>query len=50
MGSDQAKLFAKTGRKVSLRIECPLSSERMSGNEVQKMQEKRILGNLEEHS
>jgi hypothetical protein len=31
------------GWKVTRRIECPLSSERLSGNQVQKMQDKRIL-------
>jgi len=34
----------KTGWKVTHRIKCPLSSERMSGDQVQKMQKKRILG------
>jgi hypothetical protein len=32
--------------KVTHRIECPLSSERLSGNQVQKMQDKRILGTV----
>ena len=35
-----------TGWNVTHRIECPLSSERMSGNQVQKMQKKRILGTV----
>jgi spore coat polysaccharide biosynthesis protein SpsF (cytidylyltransferase family) len=34
------------GWKVSHRIECRLSSERLNGNQVQKMQEKRILGTV----
>ena len=28
------------------RIKCPLSSERLTGNQVQKMQDKRILGTI----
>lgn len=43
---DYYKILSATGWKVTHRIECPLSSERMSGNEVQKMQEKRILGTV----
>jgi hypothetical protein len=43
---DYHKLLSKAGWKVNHRIECPLSSERMSGNQVQKMQEKRILGTV----
>jgi len=43
---DYHRILSKTGWKVTHRIECPLSSERMSGNEVQKMQEKRILGTV----
>ena len=37
---------SKTGWKVTHRIECPLSSERLSGNQVQRMQDKRILGTV----
>jgi transcriptional regulator with XRE-family HTH domain len=43
---DYHKLLSKAGWKVNHRIECPLSSERMSGNQVLKMQEKRILGTV----
>ena len=43
---DYYKILSTTGWKVTQRIECSLSSERMSGNEVQKMQEKRILGTV----
>ena len=43
---DYHRILSKTGWKVTHRIECPLSSERMSGNEVQKMQDKRILGTV----
>jgi len=43
---DYHRLLSKTGWKVTHRIECPLSSERMSGNQVQKMQDKRILGTV----
>ena len=43
---DYHRLLSKTGWKVTHRIECPLSSERLSGNQVQKMQEKRILGTV----
>ena len=39
-------MLSETGWKVTHRIECPLSSERMSGDQVQKMQEKRILGTI----
>jgi hypothetical protein len=38
--------MSKTGWKITHRIECPLSSERLTGNEVQKMQDKRILGTV----
>jgi len=43
---DYHRILSKTGWKVTHRIECPLSSERMSGNQVQKMQDKRILGTV----
>jgi len=43
---DYHKFLSKTGWKPTHRIECPLSSERMSGNQVQKMQDKRILGTV----
>jgi hypothetical protein len=36
----------QTGWKVIRRIECPLSTERLTGNQVQKMQDKRILGTI----
>jgi transcriptional regulator with XRE-family HTH domain len=43
---DYYKILSATGWKVTHRIECPLSSERMTGNQVQKMQERRILGTV----
>ena len=43
---DYHRLLSETGWKVTHRIECPLSSERMSANQVKKMQEKRILGTV----
>ena len=43
---DYHRLLSKAGWKVTHRIECPLSSERLSGNQVQKMQDKRILGTV----
>ena len=38
--------FTDTGWKIIRRIECPLSSERLTGNMVQNMQDKRILGTI----
>jgi len=43
---DYHRLLSKTGWEVIHRIECPLSSERLSGNQVQRMQDKRILGTV----
>ena len=43
---DYHSLLSETGWKTIFRIECPLSSERLSGNQVQKMQDKRILGTV----
>jgi hypothetical protein len=43
---DYHRMLSETGWKVTHRVECPLSSERMSGNQVQKMQKKRILGTV----
>ena len=43
---DYHSLLLKTGWKITHRIECPLSSERLSGNQVQRMQDKRILGTV----
>ncbi len=43
---DYHRLLSKRGWKVTHRIECPLSSERLSGNQVQRMQDKRILGTV----
>jgi len=40
---DYHRLLSKTGWKTTHRIECPLSSERLTGKMVQKMQDKRIL-------
>lgn len=41
---DYHRLLSNAGWKITHRIECPLSSERLSGNQVQRMQDKRILG------
>jgi len=41
---DYAKLLESCGWKVTHLIDCPLSSERFSGNVVSKMQTKRIIG------
>jgi len=43
---DYHSLLSKTGWQITHRIECPLSSERLSGNQVQRMQNKRILGTV----
>ena len=43
---DYHSLLSETGWKITHRIECPLSSERLSGNQVQRMQDKRILGTV----
>ena len=43
---DYHRLLSKTGWETTHRIECPLSSERLSGNQVQRMQDKRILGTV----
>ena len=43
---DYHRLLSEAGWKVTHRIECPLSSERLTGNQVQKMQDKRILGTV----
>jgi hypothetical protein len=43
---DYHRLLNQTGWKVIRRIECPLSTERLTGNQVQKMQTKRILGTI----
>jgi len=43
---DYHRLLSKTGWTTTHRIECPLSSERLSGNQVQRMQDKRILGTV----
>jgi hypothetical protein len=43
---DYHRMLSEAGWKVTHRIECPLSSERLSGNQVQKMQDKRILGTV----
>ena len=43
---DYHRLLTSTGWKTTHRIECPLSSERMTGNQVQKMQDRRILGTI----
>jgi hypothetical protein len=43
---DYNRLLSAAGWKITHRIECPLSSERMSGNMVKKMQDRRILGTI----
>ena len=43
---DYQRLLTDTGWKIIRRIECPLSSERLTGNMVQNMQDKRILGTI----
>ncbi len=43
---DYHRLLSESGWKVTYRIECPLSSERFNGLQVQRMQEKRILGTV----
>jgi hypothetical protein len=43
---DYHRIMSETGWKITHRIECPLSSERMSGLQVQRMQDKRILGTI----
>ncbi|MBC8379656.1 MAG: hypothetical protein H8E62_10825 [Planctomycetes bacterium] len=43
---DYHRLLSEAGWKVTYRIECPLSSERLTGNQVQKMQDKWILGTV----
>jgi hypothetical protein len=43
---DYHGLLSDTGWKTTHRIECPLSSERLTGNQVKRMQDKRILGTI----
>jgi len=43
---DYQQLLTQTGWKILRRIECPLSTERLSGNLVQNMQDQRILGTV----
>jgi len=43
---DYHRLLSNTGWKTIHRIECPLSTERLTGNMVQNMQDKRILGTI----
>ena len=43
---DYHRLLSESGWRVTHRIECPLSSQRLTGNQVQKMQNKRILGTV----
>jgi DNA-binding XRE family transcriptional regulator len=43
---DYHTLLSDTGWKTTHRIECPLSPERLTGNQVKKMQDKRILGTI----
>jgi len=43
---DYHRMLSQTGWEATHQIECPLSSECMSGNQVQKMQERRILGTV----
>jgi len=43
---DYHHLLTDTGWKVCYRIDCPFSSERLNALQVQRMQEKRILGTV----
>jgi hypothetical protein len=43
---DYHRLLSETGWKTTHRIECPLSTERLTGNQVKRMQDKRILGTI----
>jgi len=43
---DYHRLLTDTGWKVCYRIDCPFSSERLNALQVQRMQEKRILGTV----
>jgi methylase of polypeptide subunit release factors len=43
---DYHNLLTETGWQTTHRIECPLSSERLTGNQVKRMQDKRILGTI----
>ena len=43
---DYHRFLSQTGCDTTHRIECPLSTERLTGNEVQKMQDKHILGTV----
>jgi hypothetical protein len=43
---DYQRLLTDTGWKIIRRIECPLSTERLTGNMVKNMQDKRILGTI----
>ena len=43
---DYHTLLSKTGWQTTHRIECPLSTQRLSATQVQRMQTKRILGTI----
>ena len=43
---DYHSLLKETGWETTHRIECPLSTERLNGNQVKKMQDRRILGTV----
>ena len=43
---DYHTLLSQTGWQTTHRIECPLSTERLTGNQVKHMQDKRILGTI----
>ena len=43
---DYHRLLTDTGWKVGYRIDCPFSSERFNGLQVQRMQKKKILGTV----
>ena len=43
---DYHRLLTESGWKVTRRLESPLSTERLTGNMVQKMQDKRIIGTV----
>jgi hypothetical protein len=43
---DYHSLLSETGWKTTHRIECPLSTQRLTSTQVQRMQTKRILGTI----
>jgi hypothetical protein len=43
---DYHDLLSQTGWQTTHRIECPLSTQRLTSTQVQRMQSKRILGTI----